>query len=129
MNSEKKKKTLHILTTGFVVFVIGNHFLKQDYYETFQSYNIIYIGFFVIISVVSYYIESLNSDKVLYAQESLLFWVSLGLLLFQVGIIPIFIFLNFLNFSGLYDYILLTLNFVLYGCMITGFIISKRAHN
>ncbi|PCH77778.1 MAG: hypothetical protein COB98_02530 [Flavobacteriaceae bacterium] len=129
LTSNSTKKTLNVLSIGYIVFVILNHLFRQDYYHSFQSYNIIYFGFFVIIAVVSYFIESLNSDNVLSAKKSLLFWVSLGLLLFQVGIIPIFIFGEFFNFSGIFDYILLTLNFILYGCMITGFIVSERAYN
>ncbi|MBL4745594.1 MAG: hypothetical protein JKY08_04440 [Flavobacteriaceae bacterium] len=88
-----------------------------------------YFAFFVIIAVSAYYFESLNSDKVLYAKESLLFWVSLGLLLYQVGTIPIDIFGEYFNFSGIYDSILFILNIILYGCMMVGFRVSERAHN
>jgi len=129
LNSEKAKKILNGLTIGFIIFIIFNHFFAQDFYHTFQSNSSIYTGIFVIIAVGAYYIESLNSDKVLYAKNSLLFWVSLGLLLFQVGTIPIDIFGKFFNFSGIYDYILFTLNVILYGCMIIGFMVSKRTYN
>ena len=129
LKSKNIKKILNGLTVGFIIFIILNHFLRQDYYHTFQSYSSMYAGLYVIIAVGAYYFESLNSDKVLYAKKSVLFWVSLGLLLFQVGIIPVIIFGEFFNFSGLYHYILLTLNFILYGCMMIGFIVSERAHN
>jgi len=129
LNSEKIKKILNGLTVGYIFFIILNHFFIQDYYHTFQSNSAIYVGVFVIIAVGAYYLESLNSDKVLYAKKSMLFWVSLGLLLFQVGTIPIDVFAEFFNFSGIYDYILLTLNFILYGCMMIGFMMSERAYN
>jgi len=129
LKSKNTKKLLNVITGGYIMFIILNHFLRQDYYHTFQSYSIIYVGIFVIISVVSYFTESLNSDKVLYVKNSLLFWISLGLLLYQIGIIPIYIFGETFSFSGIFDYIMLTLNFILYGCMIIGFIVSKRAHN
>jgi len=129
LNLKNIKIILNALTVGYIIFIILNHFLRQDYYHTFQSYSSIYFGFFVVIAIVSYFVESLNSDKVLYAKKSVLFWVSLGLLLFQVGIIPINIFGELFNFSGIYDYILLTLNFILYGCMIIGFMVSERAYN
>jgi len=129
LNSEKIKKILNGLTVGYFFFIILNHFFIQDYYHTFQSNSAIYVGVFVIIAVGAYYLESLNSDKVLYAKKSMLFWVSLGLLLFQVGTIPIDVFAEFFNFSGIYDYILLTLNFILYGCMMIGFMMSERAYN
>jgi len=129
LKSEKTKYILNLLTIGYVVFVVLNHLLMQDFYHTFQSNSAIYSGIFAIIAVGAYYFESLNSDKVLYAKKSVLFWVSLGLLLFQVGIIPIYIFAESFNFSGIFDYILLTLNFILYGCMMIGFMVSERAHN
>ncbi|PCI32611.1 MAG: hypothetical protein COB60_09100 [Flavobacteriaceae bacterium] len=129
LTSKKTKKTLNLLTIGYVLFIVLNHFLMQDYYHSFQTNSAIYSGIFAIIAVGAYYFESLNSDKVLYAKKSLLFWVSLGLLLFQIGIIPIYIFAEYLNFSGIFDYILLTLNFILYGCMMIGFVVSERAHN
>ncbi|WP_144439123.1 hypothetical protein [Lutibacter profundi] len=59
----------------------------------------------------------------------LLFWISIGLLLFYVGILPIIIMSSFLEYRGLFDYIILLLNIIMYGCFITGFLVSKKEYN
>ncbi|WP_147296399.1 hypothetical protein [Lutibacter oceani] len=59
----------------------------------------------------------------------LLFWICTGTLLFYIGIIPIQIMAKFFNYRGLFDYIILGLNIIMYGFFTIGFIISKKEYN
>ena len=59
----------------------------------------------------------------------MIFWISIGLLLFHIGSIPIFIAKQFLNYNATHNYILLGLNIIMYGSFIIGFILSDKKYN
>jgi hypothetical protein len=49
--------------------------------------------------------------------------------LFHIGVIPIIISSEYLNFKGLYHTILTPLNIIMYGCFIIGLIKSDLKYN
>jgi len=106
-----------------------NILFLQKTLQTSQTYSIILAGIFIVISIIILLIELLNSDKILKINKLLLFWISIGVLLFYSGILPIYVVVDLLNYQGLFDYIILGLNIVMYGCFITGFIVSKKEYN
>ncbi len=125
----KHKIYINFMLIVYLIFYVCNVLFIQKTLQTFQSYSIILESIFVVISSIILFIELLNSDDILKINRSLLFWVSIGLLLFYVGILPIIIMANFLNYGGLFDYIILFLNVIMYSCFITGFIVSKKEYN
>lgn len=89
--------------------------------------NVIIIGsLFTVISVMFFFIELLNSDEVFEVNKSLNFWISIGVLMFNIGFIPIIIIAEFISYSGVFKYITLSLNIIMNLCFITGFIVSKK---
>ncbi|MCK8522518.1 hypothetical protein M0D21_13115 [Aquimarina sp. D1M17] len=95
----------------------------------FQSLPYIAAATFIVISISIYFVEILNTEKVLYVKKNLLFWISVGLLLYYIGNIPFRILRNY------YEYltdatILVLLNIILAVimniCFIIGFIWSDR---
>jgi quinol-cytochrome oxidoreductase complex cytochrome b subunit len=82
---------------------------------------------FLIITVIFYFIEILNSEKVLNVTRDLLFWISVGVVLFNIGVIPWVITLKhysekFVAMNTLLQVLILILNI----CYILGFICSYK---
>ncbi|PIR12587.1 MAG: hypothetical protein COV50_08245 [Flavobacteriales bacterium CG11_big_fil_rev_8_21_14_0_20_35_7] len=117
------------LFTGFS-FIINSIFF-QDIFTTFQSYSLLLGGFFLIITIILFFTELLNSDVILMVKNLLIFWVAVGILLFQLGLIPVFIATKYINYSNgnTYGYILLILNFITSLCYSLGFIWTKKNLN
>ncbi len=85
---------------------------------------------FVLILTVFHFYQLLNDDQVLIVKYKLSFWISTGLLLFSVGMIPLFSLSEYLDFQGPgYVITLVSLNVILYGCYIIGFIWTKKSYN
>jgi len=84
----------------------------------------------IIFCIILYYIEILSDSRVLYIKEDLLFWISVGLLLFYVGYIPIKISREF--FSDNNDLFVTLFNvqrvliIIMNSCFILGFLWTKK---
>lgn len=111
-------------------FVIISLFI-QDLFQSYQSYFFLIGGVFLIIDIILFLIEIINSDAVLNLKHLLIFWVAIGVLLFQLGFMPVFIATNYINYSNgnTYGYILLILNFITSLCYSLGFIWTKKNLN
>ncbi len=125
----KYKNYLNFMLVVYVIFYIYNVLFIQKTLQVSQTYSVILGSIFIVIGSIILFIELLNSDEILRINKLLLFWISIGVLLFYSGILPIYVMANFLNYRGLFDYILLPLNIIMYGCFITGFIVSKKEYN
>jgi len=122
-------KTLIKFMWGVILlFFIINTLFFQDIYVTYQSYFFLIGGVFLLISVILFFIEILNSEAILKIKHLPIFWVAVGIMLFQLGFIPVFLATKYINYSnGLtYGYILLILNFITSLCYSLGFIWSKK---
>ncbi len=126
---KNNKFYINLMLIAFILFYFYNILFLQKTLQTSQTYSIILAGIFIVISIIILLIELLNSDKILKINKLLLFWISIGVLLFYSGILPIYVVVDLLNYQGLFDYIILGLNIVMYGCFITGFIVSKKEYN
>ena len=81
------------------------------------------------ITVLIYFSELLQSDEIFNLKKSMVFWISLGVLLFNIGFIPVDIIAEFISFSGVFRIIALILNLLMLACFIAGFIVSKKEFN
>lgn len=127
--TEKKSKkiALTLCITYLIIFIINGFY--ENYFIKFQSIPYIVAAFAVIITISLYFREILNSEKVLNAKRNLLFWISVGLLIYFVGNIPFRILRNYYN--ELTDATILflvnfTLTVIMNICFIIGFIWSKK---
>jgi len=116
------------LTT--LMFILDTLFL-QSIFVGYQSYTWFIGSLGTIIIVILFLIELLNSDAILNVKHLLIFWVAVGVFLFQLGLLPVFIATKYINYSnGLtYGYILLILNFITSLCYSLGFIWTKKNLN
>jgi len=99
----------------------------ENFLEVAQIVPYIIVSSFLIISILLYFVEILQSERILNINKELLFWISIGLLLFHIGYIPYKIVQKFYdsiasanleNLRSLFFSLILILNI----CYITGFI-------
>jgi hypothetical protein len=115
----------------FVVSVIINFIWIQPLTLTtpFYSYTFAIGAILLIITIGLFLVEILNTEKILFFKRYLMFWISVGLLVFYTGILPYILSLNFtpnLLRSDSLQIIFFTLNLVMYACFTVGFVISHK---
>ena len=95
-----------------------------------QGYAFVVGSIGVLILTLFHFYRLLNSNEVLIIKHKLSFWISTGLLLFYVGIIPLVLLTKTLVISPLSRIlILISLNLILYGCYVIGFIWTRKKYN
>ncbi|EDP95780.1 hypothetical protein KAOT1_05232 [Kordia algicida OT-1] len=123
------KKYIKIFIIVYWITCIINSFY-ENFLEVAQVVPYIIVSSFLIISILMYFIEVLQSERILNINRELLFWISIGLLLFHIGYIPYKIVQKFYdsiasanleNLRSLFFSLILILNI----CYITGFIWSQ----
>jgi len=98
--------------------------------NVYHKYTFVTGAVFVLILTVFHFYQLLNSNQVLVIKYKLSFWISTGLLLFSVGMIPLFSLSEYLDFQGTgFVVTLVSLNIILYSCYIIGFIWTKKKYN
>ncbi len=125
-NTHKKWIKLFLITY-ILSFSIAAFFV--DYSISIQVIPFIIGAVFIIISILFYFLEILNTNKVLYVSNNLLFWISVGLFLYFVGKIPMRIILNYSYEEEYFNAIIVArsvLSIVMNLCFIIGFIWSQK---
>jgi len=84
---------------------------------------------FIVLTIMIYYAELIKSDSILNFKNSLFFWISIGVLIFNIGIIPVLVIAELIDYQCIFRYIILGLNIVMTLSFITGFLISKKEYN
>lgn len=125
---EKFKKYVSIFTVTYVLIFVINAFFV-DSMKQILTVSYIYGSIVLIISILFYLIEILNSERILLVSKDILFWISVGLFLFQIGIIPYMVireyYIEFVDMESnlLLYYILI---YILNICYIIGFIWGQK---
>lgn len=125
-----RKWVLAFLIT-FIVAIAVNFIWFQKLTVTVAFYsNTFTLGaIFLIITIGLFFAEILNTEKVLYFKRYLIFWISIGLVVFYTGILPFVIYLKLLPDILSTDSLTIMffiLNLFMYGCFIVGFILSRK---
>jgi hypothetical protein len=115
---------------AFVIAVLVNFLWVQKLTVTaaFASYTFTLGAILLIMTIALFLVEILNTEKILYFKNYLMFWISIGLFVFYTGIIPFVLSINLLPELLSNDALAImffTLNFVMYSCFTIGFIISR----
>ncbi len=128
LSSNKHKKWIIVLIILYNLSILINSFF-ENYINEYATMPYIIGASFVIISIIFYYIDILNSEKVLYVHKNILFWISIGLLIYYSGNIPFRIVRNYagelLN-AKVQFLVLCILSIVMNLCYIRGFIWSSK---
>ncbi|EZH74328.1 hypothetical protein ATO12_11190 [Aquimarina atlantica] len=126
INSNRLKKSIMFFILIYIMSFIINGFY-ENYLKEFQSIPYIIAASLMITTIILYFSELLNSEKVLNTNKNLLFWISVGLLIFFVGNIPFRIVRNYYtDLEGITILFLINiiLTIIMNLCFIIGFIWS-----
>lgn len=125
LKSKKQKKILLMLGSAFLVLAIYG-FLKL-YLHNYHILTFIVGAIINIIASIFFFTQLLNDKEEIEVIHNLKFWISTGILLFNVGMVPFMLFSKeFSASSYTRTVILVILNFMLYGCYSLGFILCRR---
>lgn len=127
--NHKFKKVSYFFIGIYLLALVLNNFYLQNFISDWQTNTYIFGSFLEIILIIFFFIEVLNSDKILDLNKLLIFWISIGLLIFNLGLIPVLVVAEFIRWSGIFKYILLSVNIIMYACFIIGFIVSDKEFN
>ncbi|HHC81052.1 MAG TPA: hypothetical protein ENK46_14320 [Flavobacteriia bacterium] len=128
-SNEKYKNWIKKFAIAYIVISILNWSFIQNFFEELQSYLFIIGAIFLIIAILFYFIELLKSEKILVFHKNLLFWISIGLLLYYAGNIPFAAELNgYALIPGIHKLFLIVniLAIIMYLLFTFGFIWSKK---
>ena len=93
----------------FLLNILVQIIINENAFMNF-SFNWLYINILLLLfSIILFLYQTFNSNKILYIKHYLPFWISVALLIFFIGSIPIFYFRHIVS-ETLYFIILLSLN-------------------
>lgn len=128
IQNKRHKKWISFFPSIYLVSFFAN-LLLQNYFNQIQTFPFIIGALLVIFSILLYFLEILSTDKVLYVSKNLLFWISIGLLIYFVGKIPTRLITNYWNEVSYYESIFIVeyiLTIFMNVCFIIGFICTKK---
>ena len=113
-----KRKFVKVLAVIFNVI-----YLISFYFVFLKVYTVPIEGAFNSLLIILYFIELLNSDKVMNQKKLLAFWISVGFLIFYVTSVPFFtlLYAGDINTRGLFQ-IIYYLIVVFHLCLIYGLV-------
>ncbi len=123
------KRLILLAASCFVIVCIINSF-TQSFVSEPQLIAYLFGACVLLFCIILYFIEILYTPQILHIRKDLLFWVSIGLLLFYVGYIPIKVAREFFEHKGK-DYITLgivhrILVMIMNTCFIIGFLWTRK---
>lgn len=127
-----KQKTLQktVLVFGILFTGVAIWNLVFQSWTEYHQYTFVVGALFTLIATVFHFWQLLYSDQILVIQYKLSFWISAGLLLFYMGMVPFMLLSRYFELTGASYYILIiSLNCILYGCYIIGFLWTKKKYN
>lgn len=133
LNTQNSKKLIIVLVSiSLASILINGVCISEPFFIRYLSYAFSFMSLVLTVVIMLFLFQIVRSDKVLYLNEIFAFWMSMGLLFFQVGHLPFKVFSNHLLPGQFLDIIYLIqtfCNLLMYGSFIIGFLISKREFN
>lgn len=129
LKTSSYKKWIKIFSIVYIIVSIVNWSFIQNFAFSNSELPRIIGSVFLIISVLFYFVELLRSDKIVIFHKLILFWISVGLLLFYTGTIPFFLKINdYALISGIHRLFLIVyiLAIIMYLTFTFGFIWSRK---
>ncbi|WP_419214058.1 hypothetical protein ACNR9Q_07875 [Maribacter sp. X9] len=128
INTPVSRKIIDYGSVLFLITCVVNLFI-QDFLTEPQNVAIIIGSVFLVYAALTYLLTTIKKDYKIPHTSNLLFWISIGILLFY-SIYPINMYIlgfeyNFFISHNLSVYHLITIG-VLYTCYIIGFLLMKR---
>jgi len=129
IKNSKQKKWIKFFILSYIIISIINWLFIQSF--AFEMSELPYVvgSIFLIITIIFYLIQLLKSDSIIIFHKALLFWISIGLLVFHAGTIPFSLEYNdysLLPFIHNLFLIIYILALIMYLTFTFGFIWSKK---
>lgn len=119
------KKIQSVILISFVISMIVMSYADKGLFEHF-SFNMLYVNIILLtFSIILFLYQTFNSDKIFEIKNYLPFWISVSLLIFYIGIIPIFYFRTSVS-QDIYFFILFLLNLISNVVIAVGLFWSKQ---
>lgn len=119
------KKIQVIILILFVLNIVIMFYTEDDLFHHF-SFNMLYVDILLLLfSIILFLYQTFNSDKILEIKNYLPFWISVALLIFFIGSIPILFFRTTVS-ESIYFFILFMLNLISNGILILGLVWNKQ---
>jgi len=123
-----QKKIIYTLLLVYI-FSFFINMLFQNYIYEMQTIPYLVASISIIACIILYFSQILNSDEILDIKNNLLFYISIGYLLYLVGNLPVRVIRNYFYELPNLIYILnisSVLSIIMNFCFIAGFIWSKK---
>lgn len=132
LSSKTRITFLNIFMGLFLIISLWEYIFSGYFFIAFLPVSNIFGTLLVILSIGFYYLELLRSEKILHINRSLPFYVSIGALFFHLCTTPLFIYSSYYShtidpvFVGLYRWVILGANYLLYSIYVIGFLICYK---
>lgn len=132
--NEKLRKVFKVLVVLFTITSVLNLVFSGIFFLAFSAYSEITGTLLLMLVIAAYYYELLNSDKILKSHKLLVFYISVGVLIWHLVMTPLFIYSNYFfkenpQFISMHAMILQWSNIFMYSCFTLGFLICSRKKN
>lgn len=118
------KKIQLIILVLFFVNIFGMSLIENSFFQRL-SFNIFYINILLLIfSIILFLYQTFNSDKIFEIKNYLPFWISVGSLIFYIGIIPLFFFRVKVS-TDIFAIVIFLLNLINNGLIVFGIFWNK----
>lgn len=123
-----KNQRIVIVFLSILFFIFGVYnFITIDHYN-FHGNTFVFGALVNVLTSFFLFAQLLNDKEQIEIRHNLKFWIATGLLLFNVGIVPLMMFSEQFNaYHNVRTVILQALNVILYSCYSLGFILCKEA--
>jgi hypothetical protein len=88
LKNKKFKKWVKIFSISYIFIYAVNWLFIQDFLYEWSELPYVTGSLFLIVLIIFYFIELMRLEEVIIYHKKLLFWISIGLLLFYTGNIP-----------------------------------------
>lgn len=129
LNTLKFKKWIKAFSIIYLLIYIINWVFIQDFFKESATTPEVVGSIFLIITIIFFFIELLKSEKILVFHRMLLFWISIGMILFYAGTTPFILEYNgYKLIPGIHKLFLIIyiLAILMYLIFTFGFIWSKK---
>lgn len=133
LKNANNKKAFGLVIFCMALYIAG-FFVDQFYFFNkkyfFSSFSYCIGNLALLVCIISYFIQMSRSNDIIHFRSNMIFWVSLGLLIFYLGTFPFYAFFweiwnhHKLTFK-VYTYVSLICNWIMYSLFIVSFIWSK----
>ncbi len=129
LKNETFKKWIKIFVVIYILIYIANWIFFQDFIKDSATSPEVIGSILLVVTIIFFFIELLRSEKIIIFHKTLLFWVSIGLILFYAGTTPFILEYNgYKLIPGIHKLFLIIyiLAILMYLIFTFGFIWSKK---